>query len=123
VTCNADLAQASNVLKSLDNKVTENQWRREWDSHSDCKVNLTTVRPKGNKHSAISPAARTGHVSDAVLGSYIRKADAFSGVAGSIAHSHKLGRNAAVESYLSRSESNLLPFARILKAPIHCIIP
>ena len=35
----------------------------------------------------------------------------------------KLGRNAAVESYLSRSESNLLPFASILKAPIHCIVP
>jgi hypothetical protein len=29
----------------------------------------------------------------------------------------------AVESYLSHSESNLLPFARILKAPVHCIVP
>jgi hypothetical protein len=36
---------------------------------------------------------------------------------------HRLGRNAAVESYLSRGDSNFLNFARILKAPIHCIIP
>jgi hypothetical protein len=87
--------------------------------HSDCKLNTTLqakrkqlhLRPGRGMFRTRSSAAKSKKLMRSV---------------GSQRVLHILISSAATrpsKSYLSRSESYLLPFARILKATIHCIIP